>query len=179
MPYKGEFKTAYLQREIPVDAAVMQGDGLVVGNLVKLVKAGANTVPYIVAATGNDKNAALADATHIIAQSDMTLEYGHVPVEVQDYRYKKTVACTVVPGTAGKAFLGVAANTAGLDTAFGTIAKVGDAAYVTADGKVYKCKTVKSGGTASTWEVDTAAVVGIKKVALFALIDKDDVIVKA
>lgn len=178
MPYKGEFKTAYLQREIPVDAAVMQGDGLVVGNLVKLVKAGANTVPYIVAATGNDKNAALADATHIIAQSDMTLEYGHVPVEVQDYRYKKTVACTVVPGTAGKAFLGVAANTAGLDTAFGTIAKVGDAAYVTADGKVYKCKTVKS-GTASTWEVDTAAVVGIKKVALFALIDKDDVIVKA
>lgn len=178
MPYKGEFKTAYLQREIPVDAAVMQGDGLVVGNLVKLVKAGANTVPYIVAATGNDKDAALADATHIIAQSDMTLEYGHVPVEVQDYRYKKTVACTVVPGTAGKAFLGVAANTAGLDTAFGTIAKVGDAAYVTADGKVYKCKTVKS-GTASTWEVDTAAVVGIKKVALFALIDKDDVIVKA
>lgn len=176
MPYKGEFKTAYLQREIPVDAAVMQGDGLVVGNLVKLVKAGANTVPYIVAATGNDKNAALADATHIIAQSDMTLEYGHVPVEVQDYRYKKTVACTVVPGTAGKAFLGVAANTAGLDTAFGAVAKVGDAAYVTADGKVYKYKT---SGTASTWEVDTAAVVGIKKVALFALIDKDDVIVKA
>ena len=92
MPYKGEFKTAYLQREIPVDAAVMQGDGLVVGNLVKLVKAGANTVPYIVAATGNDKDAALADATHIIAQSDMTLEYGHVPVENRDYRYNDKVS---------------------------------------------------------------------------------------
>ena len=94
MPYKGEFKTAYLQREIPVDAAVMQGNGLVVGNLVKLVKAGANTVPYIVAATGNDKDAALADATHIIAQSDMTLEYGHVPVENRDYKYSPKVAVT-------------------------------------------------------------------------------------
>lgn len=178
MPYKGEFKTAYLQREIPVDAAVMHGDGLVVGNLVKLVKATANTVPYIVAANGNDEAAALADATHIIAQSDMTLEYGHVPVEYQDYRYKKTVACTVVPGTANAAFLGVVATTAGIDTAVGAVAKVGDVVYVTADGKVYKCTAVK-GNSASTWAVDTAATVGIKKVALFALYDKDDVIVKA
>lgn len=179
MPYKGEFKTAYLQREIPVDAAVMHGDGLMVGNLVKLVGATANTVPYIVAANGNDKAAALADATHIIAQSDMTLEYGHVPVEVQDYRYKKTVACTVVPGTAGAAFLGVVATTAGINAAVGGVAKVGDAVYVTADGKVYKCTAAKTSNAASTWAVDTGATVGIKKVALFALINKDDVIVKA
>lgn len=178
MPYKGEFETAYLQREIPVDAAVMHGDGLMVGNLVKLVGATANTVPYIVAATGNKPEDALADATHIIAQSDMTLEYGHVPVEVQDYRYKKTVACTVVPGTAGAAFLGVVATTAGIDAAVGGVAKVGDVVYVTADGKVYKCTAVK-GAAASTWAVDTGATVGIKKVALFALINKDDVIVKA
>lgn len=179
MPYKGEFKTAYLQREIPVDAAVMHGDGLVVGNLVKFVEATANTVPYIVAATGNDKAAALADATHIIAQSDMTLEYGHVPVEAQDYRYKKTVACTVEPGTAGKAFLGVSATKAGINATYDAIATVGDCVYVTADGKVYKCSVAKSGNTAATWVEDTAAVVGVKKVALFALFNKDDVIVKA
>lgn len=34
-------------------------------------------------------------ATHIVAQSDQTLGYGHVPVEDRDYRYDPTVKGTV------------------------------------------------------------------------------------
>ena len=66
----------------------------------------------------------LADATHLIAQSDMTMEYGHVPVENRDYKYSDEVAATIA-----------------------------------AAGPV----------TAST---------PTKKVALFAITDKDDLIVK-
>ena len=29
---------------------------------------------------------------YIVAQSDQTMEYGHVPVELRDYRYVDTVA---------------------------------------------------------------------------------------
>lgn len=176
MAYKCEFKTAYLQREIPVDVAVMEGDGLVVGNLVKLVDATANTVPYIVAATGANGAAALADATHIIAQSDMTLEYGHVPVEYRNYLYKNNVACSVEGSTDGSVFLGVVANAAAAKTTYGSKAKVGDVVYALDDGKVYKCTVV---GTSGTWVEDAGANVGIKKVALFAIIDKADINVKA
>lgn len=35
---------------------------------------------------------AITDAMYIVAQSDMTLEYGHVPVENRDYRYSDAVA---------------------------------------------------------------------------------------
>ena len=51
----------------------------------------------LVTGTGTTSEAAVAnpavtDAMYIVAQSDMTLEYGHVPVENRDYRYSDAVA---------------------------------------------------------------------------------------
>ena len=77
------FKTAYLQREIILDAKVTTE--CKVGDCVKIVPANGET-PASMA------KSSFADATHIVAQSDMTLEYGHVPVEKMDWKYVPTVA---------------------------------------------------------------------------------------
>lgn len=109
------FKTAYLQREIIEDLAVkatVQTDPaagmatrkttpaslvvVMVGDLVKLTPATATVPAYI------ERVISKATATHIVAQSDMTLEYGHVPVENRDYRYLPIVngtAASVVAAT--------------------------------------------------------------------------------
>ena len=76
---KGKFKTAYDAREIVLDAKVTAE--LVVGQLVKLNGSG-----ELVAAT------AKSDAAYMVAQSDMTMEYGHVPVENRNYAYSDKVA---------------------------------------------------------------------------------------
>lgn len=83
MAYKtAHFKTAYLQREVPIDAKV--SEALEVGALCTYT---ADTNTFAGAET-------VAAATHIIAQSDMTLEYGHVPVENRDYKYSPVVAAS-------------------------------------------------------------------------------------
>lgn len=100
---KGEFRTAYLQREVPLDVAVIGSKPLVVGELVKLTPASGDIPAYIESATS------LADATHLIAQSDMTMEYGHVPVEYHDWRYSDEVAVTAAgPASATTPFKKVA-----------------------------------------------------------------------
>ena len=71
------FRTAYDQREIPVDAKVAAN--VKVGDMVVLAD---DTIT---------KTTTLETATHIVAQSDMTLEYGHVPVEFRNYNYDPTV----------------------------------------------------------------------------------------
>lgn len=116
--FKASFKTAYLQREIPMTVAVAGDKPLVVGEMVTLTAA-SGAIPASIKSA-----ATVAAATHIIAQSDMTMEYGHVPVENSDYKYSDEVAATIA--AAGP----VAANTP------------------------------------------------TKKVALFAITDKDDLIVK-
>lgn len=115
--FKASFKTAYLQREVPMTVAVLGKSPLVVGQMVTLTAASEAVPAYIASA------ATVAAATHIIAQSDMTMEYGHVPVENRDYAYSDQVAATISSGSV----------------------------------------------TAST---------PTKKVALFAITDKDDLIVK-
>lgn len=85
---KGSFKTAYLQREVPMDVAVIGSVALKVGQLVTFTASAAGKPDSIAAA------ASLAAATHIVAQSDMTLGYGHVPVENRDWKYSDTVAAT-------------------------------------------------------------------------------------
>lgn len=92
--FKAKFKTAYLQREIPVEVAVIGSAALEVGQLVTLTPTNGTNPDYIAAATGATEAAALSAATHIIAQSDMTMEYGHVPVEDRDYKYSPKVAVT-------------------------------------------------------------------------------------
>lgn len=97
---KGHFITAYLQREIPMDIAVKttaltEAAALTVGQLVQFVASTGSGVPaYIQAASG------LSDATHIIAQSDVTMNAGHVPVENRDYRYSDKVLGTIITAAA-------------------------------------------------------------------------------
>ena len=177
--YTATFKTAYLQREVPELAAVMSDNNRKVGCLVTFHAATEKALPYIEAVTATDKAAALAAATHIIAQSDDTLPvpgYGHVPVEVHDYRYQNIVHSTVDLGTAGgKKFVGVSDTVANLKTKFGGSGNaVGDIAYVTADGKLYRCTAT---GASGTWVADATATVKVKKIAMFQILDKHDLLV--
>lgn len=84
--FKANFKTGYDQREITLDIVVTAD--LHVGQLATLVAANGDKPAYLQAATTKDA------ATHIVAQSDMTMEYGHVPVEYRDYKYTDVVART-------------------------------------------------------------------------------------
>lgn len=103
--HSGSFKTGFHQRELTMDLKV-DGDGgidgtaattsvltLRVGDLVE-ISSGA-IVPVVTSSATSA--AAVAAPTidtdmYIVAQSDMTLEYGHVPVENRDYRYDNKVA---------------------------------------------------------------------------------------
>ena len=83
MAYKtAHFKTAYLQREIVLDTKVKEK--LIVGALCKTGESGLEGVSTI------------EEAEYLVAQSDMTLEKGHVPVELRDYRYSPDVAASAV-----------------------------------------------------------------------------------
>lgn len=162
--YLGSFETAYLQREVPEDVVVKSDGNLVVGQMVKLAD---HTITTLSART---VPAARDEATHIVAQSDMTMEYGHVPVEDRDYRYSPNVAGTILPTSAVANFLG----------AYETLQDAPAAAsenkdkhiLVLADGKVY---TNTSG---SAWAASSTVTAKIKKVALFKIINKDDVIIR-
>ena len=77
---KAHFKTAYLQREIVIQAKV--SEKLEVGALCTYT-AGTNTIAGAsAAAVGN----------YIVAQSDMTMDTGHVPVEYRNHQYSPDVA---------------------------------------------------------------------------------------
>lgn len=92
--YKAKFKTAYDQREIVMDVAVVGSTDLVVGELVTLTAATSTVPAYISSA------ASVSAATHIVAQSDMTMEYGHVPVEARNYAYSDKVKATAAEAAA-------------------------------------------------------------------------------
>lgn len=88
------FRTAYLQREVYLDTAVV-GD-CKVGDFVTFTAETATVQQYIKKSTAAEVTAANAAAgkLYIVAQSDQTIAYGHVPVENRDYRYDPTVAQT-------------------------------------------------------------------------------------
>ena len=74
------FKTAWLQKEQVLDVKV--ATNCKVGDMVVLNPDGETL----------DLTRSLASADYIIAQSDMTMEYGHIPVEQHDHRYSDKVA---------------------------------------------------------------------------------------
>lgn len=88
------FRTAYLQREVYLDTAVV-GD-CKVGDFVIFTAETSSVQQYIKKAAAADVTAANAAAgkLYIVAQSDQTIAYGHVPVENRDYRYDPKVAQT-------------------------------------------------------------------------------------
>lgn len=91
---QANFKTAYLQRELPVDAKAASSLELHVGDVVSGT-VGADGVLTIAArsnAVEATAKSSVAVGDYIVAQSDMTMEYGHVPVENRDYRYDDKVS---------------------------------------------------------------------------------------
>ena len=91
---QANFKTAYLQRELPVDAKAASPLELHVGDVVSGT-VGADGVLTIAArsnAVEATAKSSVAVGDYIVAQSDMTMEYGHVPVENRDYRYDDKVS---------------------------------------------------------------------------------------
>lgn len=91
----GSFKTAYLQHEIVEDVKVTAGKNQVlhVGDIVKITN---GVLGLVLSASATSANLvsfpALTTDMYIVAQSDQTMEYGHVPVEMRDYRYDDKVA---------------------------------------------------------------------------------------
>ena len=91
----GSFKTAYLQHEVVEDVKVTAGKGQVlhVGDIVKITN---GVLGLVLSASATSANGvsfpALTTDMYIVAQSDQTIEYGHVPVEMRDYRYDNKVA---------------------------------------------------------------------------------------
>lgn len=91
----GSFKTAYLQHEVVQDVKVAAGHGqtIHVGDIVKISN---GTLSLVVSAAAASASAVvtptLTNDMYLVAQSDQTMEYGHVPVEMRDYRYVDTVA---------------------------------------------------------------------------------------
>ena len=167
-----EFKTAYLQRAIPLDVVVADS-GLKVGALVKLDLSG--SIPVIGRATG------LTDATHLIAQSDMTLiPEDHPKTDYRDYRYSDVVKSSddLVDNYdvfADANFCGVYATATALAAAGDGTS--GQLAYVVADNKIYKSSG--SGWTADTTIGTSGVVDTTKHVSLYPLVDKTDVVVRA
>lgn len=91
----GSFKTAYLQHEVVEDVKVTAGKNQVlhVGDIVKITNGVLGLVLSASAtAAGSVVFPALTTDMYIVAQSDQTMEYGHVPVEMRDYRYDDKVA---------------------------------------------------------------------------------------
>lgn len=91
----GSFKTTYLQHEIVEDVKVTAGKNQVlhVGDIVKITNGVLGLVLSASAsAAGSVVFPALTTDMYIVAQSDQTMEYGHVPVEMRDYRYDDKVA---------------------------------------------------------------------------------------
>lgn len=91
----GSFKTAYLQHEVVEDVKVTADKNQVlhVGDIVKITN---GVLCLVLSASAASADAvsfpALTTDMYIVAQSDQTMEYGHVPVEMRDYRYDDKVA---------------------------------------------------------------------------------------
>ena len=163
--YKAKFRTAYLQREVVMDAIVVGSDPLVVGELATVSHYGENPV-VVQAVTANDVPTALTKATHIMAQSDTTMEYGHVPVEYRDYKYSDSIKVSVAALAQFKGFYSNAAALAGISGA-----QNNDTALVFKSEGIYTKYTYKT----NTWTSDNITV-SVKKIAAFKIINEDDVI---
>lgn len=100
-----QFKTAYLQRMVPFDVAVVgavaegaavtsanRKGAILSGDFVKLTPATATVVAYITKAT--EAEVAAQTATHIVALTDMTIAGGGVPTDLKDYRVSDLVGRT-------------------------------------------------------------------------------------
>ena len=100
-----QFKTAYLQRMVPLDVGVVgtvaekvevtssnRKAAILVGDFVKLTAPSATVIGYITKAT--EAEVAAKTATHIVALTDMTISGGHAATDLKDYRISDLVGAT-------------------------------------------------------------------------------------
>lgn len=100
-----EFRTAYLQRMIPLDVVVVgtvkektdvtsenRKAAICRNDFVVYVPKAGEVPAYITKATQTQIDA--KEATHIIALTDMTIGKGHVPTDLKDYRSSELVGAT-------------------------------------------------------------------------------------
>lgn len=86
MARMASFKTAYLQREIPVKATV-----------AKELRVGQLCTYNGTALAGVENGTAVAVGQYIVAQSDVTMGDSHVLVEQHNYNYSDKVAVSATP----------------------------------------------------------------------------------
>lgn len=100
-----QFKTAYLQRMVPVDAVVVgtvtEGTAVTSTNRKAAICRGDFVVYTAPTATvpasitkATQAQVTRKTATHIVALTDMTISDGHVPTDVKDYRPSELVGAT-------------------------------------------------------------------------------------
>lgn len=91
---KAQFKTAYLQREVVMDAKIAaptvgaSSSGLIPANVFAVGDVVYNNAGTLTART---TKASVVAGDYFFAQSDQTMGYGHVPVEDRDYRYNPKI----------------------------------------------------------------------------------------
>lgn len=85
------FRTGWNQREVRVMAKGASALTLKVGELCTLSSAG------VIAKSNVGTSGKASVGNVIIAQSDMTMGKGHVPVENHNYNYSDTVSITTTP----------------------------------------------------------------------------------
>ena len=166
--YKAKFRTAYDQREIPVSAVVVAGDPLEVGQVVT-VDFYQDGLAVVEAVSANTVGEAKELGTHIIAQSDQTMEYGHIPVEDRDYRYNPEVKASIDGVDPLANFDGFYDSLDAATTELGN-GTSGHTILVKLNGKYTKYTS-----NGSTWS-NSNVIAEIKKVALFAIVENDVIV---
>lgn len=98
-----EFKTAYLQRAIPVDVNVVgtvsnptRKQAILRNDLVVFTPATSTVNAYIKKATS------LSEATHIVALTDMTISDGHVRTDLKNYKPSELIAAQIAAAPTDK-----------------------------------------------------------------------------
>lgn len=92
---KASFKTGYLQKEIVEDLKASSKLELHVGDVFHI--SNGNVVARTSATSGEAATQTVVEGDYIVAQSDMTMEYGHIKVEDRDYRYSDKVELGTTP----------------------------------------------------------------------------------
>ena len=174
--FKAKFKTAYLQRELAESALVAAN--MTLGEMVVVTPATEHIPVIVKPLVAETEGAAKAEANAFLAQSDMTLDYGHVPVEDRDYRYSPTVKATHT--SIGK---GLFETTTARDAAL-TAPSNNDVCYVYDSTSGLFLKYTYSSGS-SSWSAGASAADyvyvdfanEVKSVAYFNIMDVEDLVI--
>lgn len=191
------FKTGYLQRALTLDVAVDATAQVDDASNTALAKAFAvrQATPealtavkvgdLVVLSTGSvnsiKRTLSLASATHMVAQSDNTMENGHIPVENRDYRYYPMVNGTGVINSLSSNVAWAASG----DYAIGDIIKNTGSSDITVATTSSATKTIAPGevwyvsAKVASTSITLSKFTKVKKVNLYKIVNKEDILIDA